>query len=112
MNCNADQIVITNGAQSAFDLLARILLDPGDTVWMEEPGYYGAGAAFLSAGAKLVPSPSSDSGWGSSRRPGLALIFVTPSCHHPLGVTMPMEQRLNLIHLAEACERLDHRGRL
>ena len=103
VRCTPDQIVITNGAQSAFDLLARILIDPGDTVWMEEPGYYGAGAAFLSAGARLAPLDVSDSGWNlvpPEQRP--RLIFVTPSCHHPLGITMPMQQRLNLIRIAEA----------
>jgi GntR family transcriptional regulator/MocR family aminotransferase len=103
VNCNAAQIVITNGAQSAFDLLARILLDPGDTVWMEEPGYYGAGAAFLSAGAKLVPLAVDDGGWRlDPPKTPPRVIFVTPSCHHPLGVTMPMEQRLKLISLAES----------
>ena len=102
MTCKPEQIVVTNGAQSAFDLLARILIDPGDTVWMEEPGYYGAGAAFLSAGARLAPLQVSDSGWNLEPPPVVPrLIFVTPSCHHPLGVTMPMEQRLNLIHMAE-----------
>ncbi len=103
MNCKPEQIVVTNGAQSAFDLLARILIDPGDTVWMEEPGYYGAGAAFLSAGANLAPLRVNDSGWNLEPPPvAPRLIFVTPSCHHPLGVTMPMEQRLNLIHMAES----------
>ncbi len=103
MSCKPEQIVVTNGAQSAFDLLARILIDPGDTAWMEEPGYYGAGAAFLSAGANLTPLEVSDGGWNLEPPPiAPRVIFVTPSCHHPLGVTMPMEQRLNLIHMAEA----------
>ena len=103
VKCEAEQIVVTNGAQSAFDLLARILIDDGDTVWMEEPGYYGAGSAFVSAGAKLSPLEVTDAGWNLEPPPTIPrLIFVTPSCHHPLGMTMPMEQRLNLIHLAEA----------
>ena len=102
VTCKPEQIVITNGAQSGFDLLARLLIDPGDTVWMEEPGYYGAGAAFLSAGAKLAALKVSDTGWDLEPPAALPrLIFVTPSCHHPLGITMPMEQRLSLIHLAE-----------
>lgn len=102
VNCTPDQIVITNGAQSAFDLLARLLLDPGDTVWMEEPGYYGAGAAFLAAGAKLAPLHVNENGW-HLKPPAVTprVIFATPSCHHPLGITMPIEQRLNLIQLAE-----------
>ena len=103
VNCTADQIVVTNGAQSAFDLLARMLLDPGDTVWMEEPGYYGAAAAFLAAGAKLAPLSVGDSGWQLDPPETVPrVIYVTPSCHHPFGVTMPMEQRLNLIRLAES----------
>jgi GntR family transcriptional regulator/MocR family aminotransferase len=99
--CTADQIVVTNGAQSAFDILARTLTDPGDPVWMEEPGYYGAAAALLSAGARLHPLHVGESGWLLEPPPELPrVIFVTPSCHYPLGLTMPMEQRLNLVRLA------------
>lgn len=102
IHCSAEQIIITNGAQSAFDLLARLLIDPGDTVWMEEPGYYGARAAFVCAGGRLSPLHVGHGGWRldpPSERP--RLIFVTPSCHHPLGITMPLEQRLNLLAMAE-----------
>jgi GntR family transcriptional regulator/MocR family aminotransferase len=102
VTCRPEQIVITNDAQSVFDLLARLLIDSGDTVWMEEPAFYGAGAAFLSAGAKLASLKLSDTGWHLEPPAALPrLIFLTPSCHHPLGITMPLEQRLNLIHLAE-----------
>jgi GntR family transcriptional regulator/MocR family aminotransferase len=98
-----EQVVVTNGAQSAFDLLARILLDPGDTVWMEEPGYYGAAAAFLSAGARLAPLNVGPTEWQIEAPPGATprAIFVTPSCHHPLGLTMSMGQRLELIRQSE-----------
>jgi GntR family transcriptional regulator/MocR family aminotransferase len=102
VRCSPEQIIVTNGARSAFDLLARLLVDPGDTVWMEEPGYYGASAAFVCAGARLAPLYVGDAGWDlDSPLVAPRLIFITPSCHHPLGVTMPMEQRLNLIRLAE-----------
>jgi len=105
VNCGPGQVVVTNGAQSAFDLLARMLVDPGDTVWMEEPGYHGARAAFLSAGAVLAPLAVGDAGWDLTPPPvPPRLIFVTPSCHYPLGVTMPMEQRLNLIRAAQAAD--------
>jgi GntR family transcriptional regulator/MocR family aminotransferase len=99
--CSPEQVIITNGAQAAFDLLARLLTDPGETVWMEEPGYYGAGAAFLSAGAKLVPLRVGDAGWDFTPPPVRPrVIFTTPSCHHPLGHTMTMAQRLDLIRMA------------
>jgi GntR family transcriptional regulator / MocR family aminotransferase len=99
--CEPEQIVVTSGAQSAFDVLARILTDPGDVVWMEEPGYYGARAAFVSAGARLLPLLVNDGGW-NLERPEVPprVIFVTPSCHHPLGITMNVEQRYQLINLA------------
>ena len=102
VHCLPEQIVITNGAQSAFDLLARLLTDPGDPVWMEEPGYYGARAAFTSAGAKLMPLRVDANGWNfdpPKNRP--KAIFVTPSCQHPMGVTMSMEQRINLVQMAD-----------
>ncbi|MGE0241875.1 MAG: PLP-dependent aminotransferase family protein [Parvibaculaceae bacterium] len=99
--CSPEQVVITTGAQAAFDLLARLLTDPGDTVWMEEPGYYGAGAAFLSAGAKLEPLRVTDQGWDFTPPPARPrVIFVTPSCHHPLGLTMTAAQRRDLIRMA------------
>jgi len=102
--CEAAQVIVTNGAQAAFDLLARVLLDPGDTLFMEEPGYYGAASAFVAAGARLAPLRVGNAGWqiepphGSTPR----AIFVTPSCQHPLGLTMSMGQRLDLIRMAEA----------
>ena len=73
VKCDAEQIVVTNGAQSAFDLLARILIDEGDAVWMEEPGYYGAGSAFVSAGARLSPLHVGDARLGSR----------AAACHSP-----------------------------
>ncbi|MGQ3292416.1 MAG: rhizopine catabolism transcriptional regulator MocR [Shinella sp.] len=102
IRCRPDQIVVTTGAQAAFDLLARLLLDPGDTVWMEEPGYYGAQAAFNVAGAHILPLPVDNHGWRfAAPPPGTRLIYVTPACQHPLGITMPVEQRLSLLEVAE-----------
>ncbi|HZZ24949.1 MAG TPA: PLP-dependent aminotransferase family protein [Roseiarcus sp.] len=103
MRCSAEQVVVTTGAQGAFDLLARLLIDPGDAVWMEEPGYFGAQAAFALAGAKLIPLHVSLEGWRieTGPKPAPRVIYVTPSCHHPLGVTMQIEQRLRLLDSAE-----------
>jgi GntR family transcriptional regulator / MocR family aminotransferase len=102
VNCEASQIVITTGAQAALDLLARLLLDPGDDVWMEEPGYLGAQSAFLAAGANLSPLHVNGDGWDIARLPERRpkVIYLTPSCQSPLGVTMRMEQRLNFLELA------------
>ena len=112
VSCEAEQIVVTNGAQSAFDLLARILIDAGDTVWMEEPGYYGAGSAFVSAGAKLSPLQVSDAGWNldaAAGRPRADLrdAVLPPSArhHHADGAAAQPDP------LGRSLERLDHRGR-
>jgi len=102
VRCLPEQIIVTTGAQAAFDLLARILLDPGDGVWMEEPGYYGAQAAFTVAGANVVPLKVDLEGW--QMEPPITpprVIYVTPACQHPLGITMRMDQRLHLLEIAE-----------
>ena len=62
VKCDAEQIVIVSGAQQALDLAARLLLDPGEEAWMEEPGYNGARAALLAAGVKPVAVPVDDAG--------------------------------------------------
>jgi GntR family transcriptional regulator / MocR family aminotransferase len=104
VRCAPEQIVITTGGQAALDLLARLLTDPGDTVWMEEPGYLGARSAFLGAGAHLAPLPVARDGWQVPAAPYVVprLIYLTPSCHHPLGITMPLEQRLAVLQVAQA----------
>lgn len=102
VSCLAENVIVTTGAQAALDLLARLLIDPGDSVWMEEPGYLGAQAAFASAGARLEPLHVTGESWSLTPAPRMRprLIYVTPSCQHPLGVTMRMEQRLRLLKLA------------
>jgi GntR family transcriptional regulator/MocR family aminotransferase len=103
VRCSPEQILITTGAQAGLDLLARLLLDPGDNVWMEEPGYYGAQSAFASAGGRLRPLPVSNGVWDLERPPSqVRLIYVTPSCHHPLGASMRIEQRMRLLEIAES----------
>ena len=106
VRCEPEQVVVTTGAQAALDLLARMLLDPGEPAWVEEPGYYGAQAAFVAAGARLQPLYVDEQGWGLDRPAGESpgVIYVTPACQFPLGVTMRMEQRLRLLDVAE---RLD-----
>lgn len=102
VRCDPEQVLVTTGAQAALDLLARLLLDPGDTVWMEEPGYPGAHVAFTSAGASVAALPVDERGWHADRvaRAMPRLIYLTPSCHAPLGVTMTVEQRQRLADIA------------
>ncbi len=103
--CDADQVIITAGAQGAMDLAARVLLDPGDAAWIENPGYIGARGALLSAGARLIPVPVDAEGLdvaaGISREPQARLAVVTPSHQATLGVTMSLARRLALLAWAK-----------
>ncbi len=103
--CDADQVIITAGAQGAMDLAARVLLDPGDAAWIENPGYIGASGALLSAGARLIPVPVDAEGLdvaaGISREPQARLAVVTPSHQATLGVTMSLARRLALLAWAK-----------
>lgn len=104
VRASADQVIITCGAQQGLDLVCRMLLDPGDRVWVEDPGYPGAVFALRAAGAKIVPIPVDDGGidvdWGRRRAPHARLAYVTPANQMPLGVSMPLERRLALLHWA------------
>jgi GntR family transcriptional regulator / MocR family aminotransferase len=103
VECDADQVVVVTGAQAALDLVARILIDEGDRAWMEEPGYMGARGALLAGGARLTPLRVNRQGWllEDCDLPAPKLVYVTPSCHWPLGTIMRMEERLRLLNLAE-----------
>ncbi len=102
VRCEPDQVVVTNGAQSGLDLLTRVLLEPGDVVWMEEPGYVNARLAFSSARSEIRPLRVNESGWALDELPPESpkLIYVTPSSQHPLAITMRIEQRLRLLEVA------------
>ena len=101
VRCHPDQVIVTSGSQHALDLAARAVLEPGDAVWMEDPGYFGAGGAFVSAGAHLVPVPVDGDGMnvgeGIRRHARAKLAFVTPARQLPLGVTITLERRLALL---------------
>jgi GntR family transcriptional regulator / MocR family aminotransferase len=105
VNCSADQIVIVTGVQQALDILARVLLKPGDSVWMEDPGYFGAVTAFRNAGAKVIPVPIDEHGIcvdvGKQRAPRAKGVYVTPAHQFPLGIMMSLERRLNVLSWAQ-----------
>lgn len=103
VNCRPDQVIVVTGAQAALDLAARLLLDGGETVWLEEPGYLGARSALLGGGAELAPLRVHKGGWelGDPGLPPPRMIYVTPSCQWPLGTIMGMDDRLRLLAIAE-----------
>jgi GntR family transcriptional regulator/MocR family aminotransferase len=105
VRCDPEQVIITAGAQGGLDLAARVLLDPGDIVWIEDPGYLGTKGALLGAGARLVPVPVDQEGLdvaaGKARAPHARLAVVTPSHQSPLGVTMSLARRLALLEWAK-----------
>jgi GntR family transcriptional regulator / MocR family aminotransferase len=102
--CTAEQVIVVSGSQQGVDLAARVLLDPGDEVWMEDPGYPGARAALLAAGASLVPVPVDHEGMrvadGERTAPRARMAYVSPSHQFPLGATMSASRRLELLRWA------------
>lgn len=104
--CGSGSIVVVSGAQQALDLTARVLSDPGDVCWMEEPGYRGARYALQLAGLNLVPARVDDQGldidYAIKNLPKPRLIYVTPSHQYPLGGMMSLERRIKLLQFAES----------
>ncbi|MFI5114396.1 MAG: PLP-dependent aminotransferase family protein [Terriglobales bacterium] len=104
VKCAAEQVLIVSGAQEGLDRTARVLLNPGDPAWMEEPGYPGAAAVLRAAGAQICPVPVDAEGLdvehGIRRWPRPKLVYVTPAHQFPLGVTMSLRRRLALLEWA------------
>jgi GntR family transcriptional regulator/MocR family aminotransferase len=104
VKCTADQVLILSGAQEALDRTARILLNPGESVWMEEPGYPGAAVVFRAVGARICPVPVDAEGLdlerGIQKWRRARLAYVTPAHQFPLGVTMSLRRRLALLEWA------------
>ncbi|MGH9337319.1 MAG: PLP-dependent aminotransferase family protein, partial [Vicinamibacteria bacterium] len=107
VRCEAEQIMVVSGSQQALEITARVLLDPGNPVWVEEPGYGGARDILTMVGAHLVPVPVDGEGLDVAggitrcRKPRAA--YVTPSHQYPLGVTMTASRRLQLLNWARRC---------
>jgi GntR family transcriptional regulator/MocR family aminotransferase len=110
VKCSADQVLIISGVQEALERAAHLLIDPGDPVWVEDPGYPGADIVFRAVGAKVCPVPVDAEGLdleGGRRRWSRAkLIYVTPAHQFPLGVTMSLRRRLALLEWARRSRTL------
>jgi 2-aminoadipate transaminase len=100
---HADGLLITSGSQQALTLIATVLLEPGDTVLVEEPSYLAAIQAFQLAGATVVPVPCDDNGLDPdaaaalAERHGARLLYTIPTFQNPTGRTLPGERREALV---------------
>lgn len=105
--CKPGQIFIVNGVQHGLDLVCRLLADPGDTVWLEDPGHLGARSVFAANQVRLRPVPVDQQGLiitsAMRRSRNSRLAYVTPSHQSPTGVIMSLERRLELLDWA--CSR-------
>ena len=105
--CTADEVAITNGLQQAIDLVARALVDPGDAVVVEQPGYFGATLAFRGRGAQFLDVDVDDEGLDTDRLARVLrvrrakLVYVTPATQCPTGVVMSERRRAALMALAD-----------
>jgi GntR family transcriptional regulator/MocR family aminotransferase len=104
VRCDPGQVLVTAGTQQALDLTARLLLDPGDAVLMEDPGYPGAVHAFRAAGARIIPIAVDAEGLSidlarHEQQKG-KLVYTTPANQFPLGITMSLARRLELLNWA------------
>ena len=105
VRCCPEQVLIVGGSQQALYLCGQVLLARHDVAWMEDPGYPGARAALAAADATIVPVPVDEQGLVVAirrrrNRPTPRLVYVTPSHQCPLGVTMALSRRLELLEFA------------
>jgi len=100
--CSAEHILITTSSQQALQLLAMLLIDPADRVWVEQPGYPGARNAFASAGADICAIAVDEQGMApEADSPVPRLMYLTPSHHYPTGVSLSLSRRLHLLEYAK-----------
>ncbi|WP_400770565.1 PLP-dependent aminotransferase family protein [Methylosinus sporium] len=106
--CEKGQVAIVASVQQALDLLSRLCLDPGDAVWMEDPGFPGTGLVLAAAGARIVGVPMDSCGLdvkaGRRLAPHARMAYVTAGRQAPLGMPLALDRRLELLAWAEAAE--------
>jgi GntR family transcriptional regulator/MocR family aminotransferase len=108
VTCEAEQVVVVTGSQQGLNLVVECLLNKGDQVWIEDPGYYGAKIAFRNAGTTLCPVPVESDGldvaYGMQHFPDAKLAYVTPSHQFPMGYTLSQSKREQLLEWARQQE--------
>ena len=105
--CDPSQVIVVNGSQQALDLVARILVEPGDRVAIENPCYQGAREVLRSIGARLLPIPVDADGLVPASLPERArFALVTPSHQFPTGAILPLARRLALLEWARRADAL------
>ena len=102
VQCEPGQVLICSGAQRAVDLITRVLIDPGDAVAMEDPGYLGARQVFMAQGADLLPVRVDESGivvkeLHKNSNSNIKLVYVSPSHQFPTGILLSLSRRLELL---------------
>jgi GntR family transcriptional regulator/MocR family aminotransferase len=103
VNCDASQVIVVNGSQQALDLVARVSIERGDPVAIEDPQYQGAREIFRTAGARLRTVPVDREGLNPAKLPKDAvLVFLTPSHQFPTGAILPVARRLALLDWARS----------
>jgi 2-aminoadipate transaminase len=109
----ADRVIVTSGSQQGLDLVARVLLDPGDHVAMDDPSYLGAVQTFHRAGARLLPIPGDDDGIDTgiladrlARGARCKVVYVVPHFHNPTAAVLSATRRAHLAELAETYDFL------
>ncbi len=106
VRCDAEQVFVLAGVHQALDLVARLLLDHGDTAWLEDPGYFGARRVLQAAELDVVPVPVDGSGLDVERgiaiAPHARLVYVTPAHQAPLGSTLSVDRRMRLLDWADS----------
>ncbi|ALG09164.1 PLP-dependent aminotransferase family protein [Kibdelosporangium phytohabitans] len=101
VRCRAEQVVVTRGAEHALDLVIRSLLEPGDAVWLEEPGTIEARAVATWHGQRVCPVPVDDEGLVVDAGPDARMAIVSPARQLPLGTVMSGPRRKGLLDWAQ-----------